>query len=276
MKRLRSPKVCAALVMIAWLASLVSLWGFEVAGNRGIAQSEQKNCSVKDLKAKSVQLEMASDRDDVLTTLNGDSAKAECIRRGKTAEVAYADSFFLVTYSLLTLALFLFVRALRMPPASPDNSSLALLALGVLLALTMAIGDFVENRHLIEVIRLAGEANPPLDQIDGQLPGLQMAAFVKMGALALSALILGALWPFRSRWVWMLRLFGFAAAALFIAAMLLDLRKEVLEISCMRQVEDWEVAGYGMIAFAAFAFTALIQAVATMADGEQYAGDSKS
>ena len=31
MKRLRSPKACAALVLIAWLASIVSLWGFGAA-----------------------------------------------------------------------------------------------------------------------------------------------------------------------------------------------------------------------------------------------------
>jgi hypothetical protein len=259
MKRLRSPKACAALVMIAWLASLVSLWGFDVAGNRGIAEREPRNCSVKeDLQSKSVQLEMASGPDDVLAALNGDPDKADCIRRGETAEVAYADTFFLAAYSLLILALFLFVRALR------PSLSLVLLVLGVLLALTAAVGDLVENLHLLDVIRLAG-ANDR-DGIGGLLPGLKTAAFVKMGAIALASLVLGALWP-RSRWAWVLRLSGFAAAALFVLAMLQD---QNLLGTLKIPMEDWETAGLGMIAFAAFAFAAVIHAVAAMADREQY------
>ncbi len=255
MEKLRSPKACAALVMIAWLATLVSFWGFGVAASKAIG--ENASCSVADLEGKAVQLEMASTSADALAILNGDPVKAECIRRGETAVVTYADSFFLVCYSLLTLTFFLLVRAL-----SSGRSTLQriLLALGVLLALTMAIGDLVENLHLTEVIRLAGEKVPDGGEIDSKLPGLKAAAYVKMGALALSTVVLGALWPSRSRWVWVLRLLGFAAAALFILAMLQDQNLlGTLEIP----MEDWETAGRGMLVFALFALAALIHAVAT-------------
>src|SRR5215213_7734656 len=263
MKRLQSPKVCAALIMIAWLATLTSYWGMEVA--RGKAIGGDASCSGEDLEGKAVQLEMVSKADDeVLKTLIGNEGKAPCIR-GRLAKVIAADYLFIPSYSALTLAFFLFVRSLRAGQPSLQN---LLVALGVLLALTMAIGDIVENGHLLQLIKLAGQESLP--QIDAEfLSDLKTAANVKMGALALASLILGALWPSRSRWVLALRLFGFAAAALFAASMVLDLRKEMLDIFDF-QIRDWNAATDGMIAFAAFTLTALIHAIATMADREQY------
>ena len=257
MKRLRSPKACAALVMIAWLATLVSLWGFGVAGRRAIG--DDPSCSMGDLQNRGVRLELASDAGEMRDILNGDPFQAECIRRGEAGTVIFGDSFFLVCYSLLVLALFLFVRALR------PSSGRALAAVGVLLALTMAAGDVVENLHLLRVIQLAGEPDPPLDAIAAQWFGLKTAAYVKMGALALATVVLGALWPSRSRWARVLQLFGFAAAALFVAAMVLDLRKEMLDIFGF-QIRDWQAAVLGMTAFALFAFGALIHAAVTAAD----------
>ena len=194
-------------------------------------------------------MEMASGAQEVVDALEG----GDCIRRGKIAEIAYADSFFLVSYSLLILFLFLFVRALA---ASPR----AYLILGIVLALATAAGDLVENIHLVKMIRLAGEAGPPLGRIDALLPGLKTAAFVKMSAAGLSTLILGLLWPARSRWVWVPRLLGILTAALFAGAMLLDVFDNAL---------DWKLAGDGIGAFALFAFSAVIHAVATLVDRER-------
>lgn len=271
MKRLRSAKACAALVLIAWLASIVSLWGFGAAANQAIQEREPKNCSVKDLQDKSVRMELAGDAGEVVEILNGDKEKADCIRRGKTAEVGYADSFFLAAYSVLTLALFLFAGALRKSP----GLFRALLGLGILLAAAMAIGDLVENRHLVEMMELAGKAVPPLDRIGALLPGLKTAASVKMGAVALATLLLAALWPSRPRWTWLLKLFGLLSTALFAGAILLDQRREHLEWRCW-EVLDWEIASAGMAAFAAFALAAVIHAVTTMADRQTYQGDPKS
>ncbi|MFL6294074.1 MAG: hypothetical protein ACJ759_24530 [Thermoanaerobaculia bacterium] len=274
MKRLLSPKVCAALVMIAWLAALVSSWGMSAAGARAIGKDT--SCSAGDLENVGIRLEMASSLGEVPAILAGkppSAEKAACIRRGETA-VVRADTFFLISYSLLALALFLFVRALRAASGKPSLQGL-LLALGVLLALTMAIGDLVENRHLTELLQLGGQNPPPSDQIHGQLTGLKTAAYVKMGALALASLILGALWPSRSRWVLALRFFGFAAAALFVGSMVLDLRQEMLDISGF-QLHDWNAAVRGMIAFAAFALAALIHAIATVADRKPYSEGAKS
>jgi hypothetical protein len=254
MKRLRSPKVCAALVMIAWLASLFSFWGMSAAGAEAIGTDT--SCSVSDLDGVGVRLEMASQRDEVLAILGGEPpspAKADCIRRGEAAAVR-ADTFFLISYSLLTLTLFLFVRALRASSARPALLGI-LLTLGVLLALTMAIGDLVENHHLTELIRLAGQEPP--GSFAGHLPDLRIAAYVKMGALALSAALLGALWSSRSRWVWLLRLLAFGAAAVFTYGMV---------------NEDWQIAVRGMGVFAAFALAALIHAIAVAVDREAYPG----
>ena len=258
MERLRSPKVCAALVIIAWLASLVSLWGFGVAGIRGIAKSRLKYCTVEDLEHKSVELELAERPNEVDSILNGDPDKADCIRRGKTKEVAYADSFFLVSYSLFTLTLFLLVRALS---AGRPAFQTVVLILGAALALAMAIGDLVENLHLIEVIRLAGLPGPPLDRIAALLPGLHRAAYVKMGALALSAGLLAGLWPAGSRWVLLLRLLGFAAAAVLARGMV---------------KESADAIGDGMTAFFVFWLAALIYAIATVADRKPYSEGARS
>lgn len=224
---------------------MISLWGFGAVGSKAIG--DDKSCSAKDLENNGIRLAITSKPNEVLEILNGDPtnpARAACIRRGETAMVVCADSFFLVFYSLLTLALFLFVRALSSGKPCLQG---VLLNGGVFLALTMAIGDFVENRYLTELIQLAGQSLPPPERIAEKLPNLRVAAYIKMGALVLSAALLAALWPSRSRWLWVLKLLGFAAAAVLTYGMMSG---------------EWKVISCGMYVFAAFWLAALIHATA--------------
>jgi len=243
MHRLRSPKVCASLVMIAWLASLIALWGMTSAGSAAIKDG---SCNSKDLQNKGLQLEMADSPAKALPVLNGDSKKAGCIRAGVAAQVE-ADYLFIPAYSALSLALFLFVRAIRL--ASRGEEGTVLLILAVLLVLAMVGGDVTENRQLTPIIELAGKAQPPENLIGERLPLLRAASYVKMGALALAAAILGALWTSASgsRLVWLPRLLGLATAALFLSGMI---------------GESWQLAAAGMAAFAAFGIAGLIHAIA--------------
>lgn len=248
-ERLRSPKVCAALVMITWLAAVISLWGFEASGSRGIG--DDKSCSADDLQGIGVRLEMAADAQEVDEILYGNppnQARGDCIRKGETALVAHADSFFPVAYSLFTFALFLLLSRLL-----HINLFLrvVLLVLGTALALIMGTWDFIENRHLIEVIRLAGQSPLPESAIDAKLPDLHRAAYVKMSALAVSAVVLALLWPLLSRWTVVLKLLGFAAALVLAYGM-----KE----------KSPDIVGIGMVAFAAFWLAALIHAIAVAVD----------
>ncbi|HEV8579169.1 MAG TPA: hypothetical protein VGX68_08800 [Thermoanaerobaculia bacterium] len=254
MAELRSPKVCAALVMIGWLASLIAFWGMTVAGRDAVAGD--KSCGAKDLQSRGVRLEMAATAPKALDVLNHEPAKAACIRRGAAAQVK-ADYLFIPAYSLLALSLFLFVRALR-EELSGRMSVLqkVLPAAGVLLVLAMLIGDVVENLHLTEVIRFAGLKPPEEAGIAGQLPALRAASSVKFAALALSAGLLGVLWSSKtgSALVWVPRLIGLAAAAVFLYGLIRG---------------EWEPVSWGMTVFAALGLAALIHAVAVATDPEQ-------
>lgn len=243
MKRLRSWKLCAALVIIAWLATLVSLWGMLDAGRRAV--TPQEGCQPKDLQNIGLRLEMAGSPGDALKILNGDPIKAACLRSGAAAQVR-ADYLFIPAYSGLILALFLFVRAFWIaPPREKGSIGWALLTLGLFLAAAMLVGDVVENLHLTKLIKLA--------EADQQLPKplfdrLGFAGQLKWGALAASALVLALTWTARSPrlLVWVPRLLGLAAAALFITGLVRT---------------DWKIVSSGMIALAAFWLAALIHAV---------------
>lgn len=242
MKRLRSRRFCAALVIIAWVASLVSIWGMQEAGRRAVAPL--KTCKPADLQGIGLRLEMARGSAEAQKILDGgesgDPRKAACLRSGMAAQV-HADDWFIPAYSGLVLALFLFVRACWIaPPWERKAAGWGLLALGVVLALAMAIGDVLENRQLEAMIRADGSS---------VLTALHNAGAVKWGALAASALLLALLWRSKpsSRLVWVLRLLGVTAAALLIAGLVRS---------------DPQIVNAGMGALAAFWLTALIHAIA--------------
>lgn len=259
MKRLRSRKFCAALVIIAWGATLVSTWGLEDAGRRAVTPAKASDlsaCELRDLKGMGLQLEMAGPHDGALQVLRGDensdARKAACIRSGIAAQIR-ADYLLIPAYSGLTLALFLFVRALWMAP-SGERKALAwgLLALGLLLALAMLVGDVLENRQLTAMIDRV-ESDPRMP--DELFTALRYAGSVKWGALAASALLLALWWKSRlfPRLVWVLRLLGLAAAALLIAGLVRS---------------DWEIVNYGVYTLSTFWLTALIHAVAIAVEPE--------
>lgn len=254
---LRSTKLCAALVLIGWLAALVSLWGMTGAVRDAVAGDE--TCIPKDLDNRGLQLEMAASPREALQVLNGetpadacvptriarllDASTAEarcisrgvsagdcgrgvprCIRRGMAAQVR-ADYVFIPCYSALTLALFLFVGTFWDAPAQERKRPFAawgLPAVGVLLALAMAVGDVRENLQLAAILRLAETDPAPEAEIATRLPLLAQAGTLKWGALALSAVLLAAFWRSRSspRRVWVPRLLGLAAAGALAAGLL--------------------------------------------------------
>ena len=224
MKRLRSRKFCAALVIIAWVATLAAFWGMQDAARRAIAPPQtapaplKAACTSTDLEGLGIQLEMASSAEDAKNLLTGEPVRADCIRRGMAAQVR-ADYLFIPAYSGLVLALFLFVRSFWItPPRERKPWASALLILGVVLAAAMMTGDVIENLHLTSMIDLAARNHSlPNDAFDR----LVLVGRLKWGALAASAFLLALAWASDSwqRLAWVLRLLGFAAAALFIAGL---------------------------------------------------------
>jgi hypothetical protein len=240
MKRLSSPKVCAALVMICFLAVLVSLWAMTDAG-RDAVDASRKSAAASDecvIQNRVVQLQKSP---DVAIKALG----SECIRSGVEAQVG-ADFSFLIAYSALTLALFLFVRALR-------GGGPGLLVLGVLLVFAMAAGDAFENKWTLELIRLLREGL----STKASLKLLQYGGWIKWGALGLSAAVLGALWPLSRRLAWAPKILALASAAVVLAGLALP---------------GWETLAASLVVLGLFWIVALIHAIAVTVDREAYSG----
>lgn len=258
MGKLRSPKICAALVIIAFAATLIANWGMGSALRK--AAKNDGHCKVEDdLKNPGLRLEMAGDVDKALAVLGdgGDTAKVTCIRHAVAKQID-ADYLFIPAYSLLTLALFLFVRSLWGAP----KWSWVLLAAGLSLAAIIVYGDVRENLQIEQIIKLAERMPETKELIRDRLLYLQHFTFIKMSALALSAVLLSVFWRSRSArcWACVPRFLGLCAAALFVIAMALSLRGDPV---CP---EPWRIAFYGMVGFFFFWLTGLIHAVAVVVD----------
>lgn len=257
MRRLQSRKFCAALVIIAWLATLVSLWGMTDAGRRAVTPepSKPRSCKPRDLQGMGLQLEMASSAAtarDLLTGHGITDTRAACIRKGVAAQV-WADYLLIPAYSCLTLALFLFVRTVRIRSQQTQKAlGWGLLVPGLVLAAAMFVGDVFENLQLTPLIDLA-ESNRTLSNARFDL--LRKAGYLKWSALATSSLLLALLWDSRSfpRLLWLLRLLGVTAAALFIAGLVKT---------------DWQIVNAGMGVLGALWLAALIHAVAVAVETE--------
>ncbi|HWM93276.1 MAG TPA: hypothetical protein VN493_21110 [Thermoanaerobaculia bacterium] len=230
MDNLQSAKIRAALVMIAWLATVASLWGMTAAGRRAI--EKDTGCEAKETRNRVVQLQKESAEDEVLAALS-----KECVRRSVKAQVV-EDFLFLLAYGALNFVLFLFAGTLR-------GAGRALALLGLLLAIAMAAGDAFENLRALDVIGLV-EQGASRQEIQEPLRLLRSGALVKWGALALASALLGMLWP-RARFSWIPRLLGLGAAVAVAAGLM---------------AESWEGLAGSMAALAAFWLAGLVHAVA--------------
>ena len=252
----RSPQFTAALVMIAWLATVISAWGIAAAG-----RPPDSSCCSEEVKNPQVHLEMAADARAVAAILSGaattckapgptgekvkapDEKRAACIRASVAAQVC-ADYLFIPSYSFLVWTLFLFVRSLRGAPRWTWTLTWG----GLLLAATIAVSDVLENLRITHLIELAGRSPLPTAAIGQLLPSLKLATFTKMGAVALAVAVLATVWVSRSgsRLVWVLRLVAYAAVILLGVA--ID-QQSVL------------VTKLGMLTFVGFGLAALVHAI---------------
>jgi hypothetical protein len=139
-------KHLATLVIVAALATIVTAAGIPKAAEKAIGDSHA--CRASDLKNAMVPLELGKGKDFLL----GKSPRAECLLAGLGAMLD-ADNFFLVSYSLLNLFLFLFLAGAVRLLWSP-----LWCFTGVALSATMLVGDWLENRALYLWITQASRA----------------------------------------------------------------------------------------------------------------------
>jgi hypothetical protein len=230
MENLRSAKIRAALVMIAWLATVASLWGMTAAGRRAV--EEDTGCEVKETRNRVVQLQKEASEDEVLAALSN-----PCIRRSVKAQVK-EDLLFLLSYGALNCVLFLFAGTLR-------GGGRALAIVGLLLAIAMAAGDAFENLKALDVIGLV-QQGASRQEIQEPLRLLRSGSLVKWGALALASALLAMLWP-RARYSWIPRVLGLVAAVAVASGLM---------------VEGWKGLSGSMAALGAFWLAALVHAIA--------------
>jgi hypothetical protein len=191
-------KLFAAAVMVAFLATLVSAVAIPEAGRRAV-ETPGSACKAEDLDGKMLTLELGEE--PVFT----DSSQASCLRG--LDRMLDADNFFLVSYSALNLAFFLFLAAIgRARPA------ILWILVGLLLSLVMLSGDLWENSILRQWIQHSASIPPS--------PLLLTATSVKWGAIAVASVLLGLIYLLHPRRVAkLIALPAFGSAALLVAGL---------------------------------------------------------
>ncbi len=241
----------AVWVVIAWLATAISVWAFEIAGTRALAElvcetcrAQEDPCGLAGFKEKIPDLELAHPQsktgDKILPCCQ------ECLRRWIEARVR-ADFLLIPSYSALMAFIFLLLSAPRQQGDRPAGRSWAVA--GVLLALGMLAADCAENFLLLRSIGPPPPLSPsPPDAETLRL--LWIATATKWGTIALASALAGVLALIRrTGWVTVMAgLLGLATGGV-LAAGIYQASKVLLNV-------------YGGVhCLFAFFFAALIHAV---------------
>ncbi len=167
----------AAWVMISFLASAVSIWGFTAAGKRALGGRDCQGTTpdLAELKKKTLDLELKpADAGEILETREG---KADpCVASWLRANL-YADFLFIPSYSsLLAFAVFLFSS----PRNAGDPAGWGWRAGALVLTVAMVAADVTENLQLFRLL-------------DGRpAPLLPWPTTIKWWAIALALGLAGA------------------------------------------------------------------------------------
>lgn len=243
----------AVWVVIAWLATAISVWAFEIAGNKALAEPVCKTCKVgdtctlADLKKKVPEIEL-EDRQPKRTV---EILPSSSTCAGRWIEARTKSDFLLIpSYSALMAFIFLLLRAPRKQGDRP--AGLSWVVVGVLLALGMLGADSAENVLLLQAIvvpcRMDAEA----------LRLLWTATATKWGTVALASALAGVLALIRSTG-WVTRVAGLLGLVTsgVLALGLYQAMKDPANIESSKALLNET----GPLWLAAFFFAALIHAV---------------
>jgi hypothetical protein len=205
----------AAAVLIAFLATLVSGLGIQVAGQHAVEKQETA--------CKAGDLDMSSFEQGKAPVSAGEPSKALCELEGLKAQL-HADDVFLFTYSALNFSFFLFLAAiLQFPPSILRFRTAvrwAVTGAGLVLAVVMLCADFRENQLFLHWICQARHALST--DLSGALPpGPAIEATrLKWSALAAASALLGLIYLVNpSRVAKLVALPAFGTAAVLVASL---------------------------------------------------------
>jgi hypothetical protein len=196
----------AAAVMIAYLATAISVAAIQEAVR--VVETHGSTCTSTDVNM------LPFEQGKLLIPIDNPD-KALCILKGLDGMLE-ADNFFLLAYSALNLAFFLFLAAvLRLK----STVLWIFIALGLIVSVAMLCADYRENQLFRQWIE---QARPVLKAHLGSLPPLPSldATRIKWIALAVSSALLGLAYLFHpSRVAKLIILPAVAAAAVLVASL---------------------------------------------------------
>ncbi|HSS51594.1 MAG TPA: hypothetical protein VLX28_21835 [Thermoanaerobaculia bacterium] len=201
-------KLFAAAVMVAFLATTISVIAINKAGQRAI-EAPSPACQVGDLGMLSLEQGKSPVSVD-------NPKKALCVLAGLKEEL-YADDVFLLSYSALNLAFFLFLAATMRFRAAVQW---ALIGVGLFLAVTMLCADFRENQIFLQWIHQAqgALATAPAGSLPSG-PAIE-ATQIKWSALAVASALLGLIYLLNpSRMAKLVALPALGSAAILVASL---------------------------------------------------------
>ncbi|HYX24042.1 MAG TPA: hypothetical protein VFC23_07800, partial [Thermoanaerobaculia bacterium] len=191
----------AAAVMIAFLATLISMVGIQQAERRAV-KAHGKACTFAEVDGQALPIELGK------RPFLGELEHAFCLLDGMD-RMLDADNFFLISYSAFNLTFFLFLAAI-----GKARPAVVWILAGLLLAVVMLVADCRENQILRDWIHAGSQPA----HFPWPIQGLTAATTVKWGALAVASGLLGLLYLLQARRLAKLVAVPAFAAAAFLAA----------------------------------------------------------
>ncbi|MBX7257892.1 MAG: hypothetical protein K1Y02_16135 [Candidatus Hydrogenedentes bacterium] len=173
-------------------------------------------------------------------------------RRSMLDDIDHMDYAFLICYSLYNAALIVFVRHLSTYRFNDLLKLTTFLVLGLLLALGMAVGDWIENGHLLEFTKAKTIGDISIDAFND----LWYWTRVKWGSIAGVCLMLSIAYVAYFRRIPTLLLsvlYAVAGISIFLAISIPDAR--------------WLIQGYGMNSLIAAWLLSLLHATSVLLFG---------
>ena len=185
-------RLWAVIVLLAGIATILSGRGLGAATEEALRRN---HCEGVHPGWSMLQLELGV---PVPALQGNDAHKVGCVLAALWADL-HADFAFLLSYSFLVFAIFGFLASPAEEGAPATPGSRWLLAAGSALSTAMLLGDALENHTAFNLLELAEPGKRALfgGAFEEALPAMTTITSVKWSALALSSLLIGAVYLFR-------------------------------------------------------------------------------
>ena len=188
-------RLWAVVVLVAGIATILSVRSLGSAAGEALRRNQ---CEGVTPGWSMLQLELGL---PVPALQGNDAHQVGCVLTALWAEL-HADFAFLLSYSVLVFAIFAFLSTPAVPLEARPRSwgeGRWLLAVGASLSTAMLLGDALENHTAFRLLELAEPAKRAVfgRAFEEALPAMTTITSVKWAALALSCLVIGAVYLVR-------------------------------------------------------------------------------